>query len=69
MNTNDRGPNNCEFLKHVLERLQQHGFASLIFGGWAEGCFSWCLRARIAMSICCFQPIRLSRSIGEAICA
>lgn len=33
MNTNGRGPNNCEFLKHVLERLQQHGFASLIFGG------------------------------------
>jgi hypothetical protein len=36
MNTSDRGANNCEFLKHVLERLQQHGFASLIFGGWAE---------------------------------
>ncbi len=37
---------NCEFLKHVLERLQQHGFASLIFGGWAEELLSWCLRAR-----------------------
>jgi hypothetical protein len=36
MNANDRGPNKCEFLKHVLERLHQHGFASLIFGGWAE---------------------------------
>ena len=36
MNTDDRGANNREFLKHVLERLQQHGFASLIFGGWAE---------------------------------
>jgi hypothetical protein len=36
MNTDDSGPNNREFLKHVLGRLQQHGFASLIFGGWAE---------------------------------
>ena len=29
-----------------------------------KSCFSWCLPARTAMSICCFQPIRLSLSIG-----